>query len=779
MRPLRPSAARASSTPVAAASAAASRSSRATPRRRPRAAARRRARAAAPRAARPPRASHPPRGRRSPEAVARDPAVAGRFQRALEVAGGVLVGQPRHGGARGARRVVHNLRGRAAREPEVVGELGVVAARALQRLADAPVQQRAASARELGVDRLAHERVGEDGAAGLLADEVRGERGVERLDERLARQPARRREHVEAQLAAGDRGEPEDVAGRLAEPLEPAREHLAHALRHAGRPRLPDLAQDLLDEERVAAGLAPDRAGERSRRVGAEPRRDERVDVALPEAVERDAPHEAVAAQVGQQRAERRRRLVRPGRGEDQHRPERGAREVAQQQQRRAVGPVQVVEHQEHGLPGRRARQQRCRRLEQAVALASRVARRGRAERRQPVGLVGDEAAELGGERQGAQLLARAVSQVRPQRLGERLVRRDRVLVGAAVEDGRPALVSRARELGRQAGLADPRLPGDHDRAGVRRPALLPRGADHPLRRGAAHERAAVAPRQRRRQRQRLAAQLRHERPRLLGRLDPQLAPQHAAQMLERGERRGAVARRGQPADQRAVGVLRQRIDRDQLARDADRVAELAGRLGRVGGAAERVAHALVLAVALGVDPVVGQAVEHRPADERQSLGEPALAHERVERAPRRPTRPAPGRPGRASSRAGRRRARGAARRAPCAGCCARSRRAPPATASRPPRRARAAPGAAPASRAGRRAGAPWAAGAPRRRARAPARRAPGRGASRPTLAPFHGRFTGGRDARRHDLNRFHARAAPALRDRAGGARPRRGDLGA
>ena len=47
----------------------------------------------------------------------------------------------------------------------------------------------------------------------------------------------------------------------------------------------------------------------------------------------------------------------------------------------------------------------------------------------------------------------------------------------------------------------------------------------------------------------------------------------------------------------------------------------------------ERVAHALVLAVALGVDPVVGQAVEHRAADERQRLDEPALAHERVERA--------------------------------------------------------------------------------------------------------------------------------------------------
>jgi hypothetical protein len=142
-------------------------------------------------------------GRSSPLALA----VADRSECAFEVEGGILVGQPRHGGACGARRVLDHLRGRATRKPEVVRELGVLAAGTLERLAHAPVQQRAAGAGELGVDRLAHERVREHRAAGLLADQVRGECGVERRDERVTRHPARGLEHVGPHLAAGHRGE--------------------------------------------------------------------------------------------------------------------------------------------------------------------------------------------------------------------------------------------------------------------------------------------------------------------------------------------------------------------------------------------------------------------------------------------------------------------------------------------------------------------------------------------------------------------------------------------
>ena len=429
------------------------------------------------------------------------------------------------------------------------------------------MQQRAARTRELGVDRLAHERVGEDGAAGLLADQLRGERGVERLDERLARQPAGRASTSRSQLA--------DRRRRASRRTSPAGSP-SRSSRRASTSRTPSGTPGAADSQ---AGAGPPR-----RRTGCRRSRSHTEPVSAPGA---SAPShavtsastsrcrgrrarradEAVAAQVGQQGAERRPPSSSvAGRGEDRA-PARAGRARGGAAAAASGGrPSAGRRARGARAPGRRAGQQRGRRLEQAVALASRVARGGRAERRQPVGLVGDEARRARRRAAGRAALARAVSQVRPQRLGERLVRRDRVLVGAAVEDGRPALVSRARELGRQAGLADPRLPGDHDRAGARRPALLPRVADHPRRRGAAHERAAMAPRQRRRQRQRLAAQLRHERPRLLGRLDPQLAPQHrrADARTRRAPRRRRPSR---PAGGSARGGRPRPADRPRSAR--------------------------------------------------------------------------------------------------------------------------------------------------------------------------------------------------------------------
>ena len=150
-------------------------------------------------------------------------------------------------------------------------------------------------------------------------------------------------------------------------------------------PGLDQVAQHLLDEERVAVGVLVHGADERRRRRVAGVRGDQRADVALVEPVERDPLDEAVAAQVGEQLGQRVRGPhlgVAVGADDQQRRVARRAGDVAQQVQRAAVGPVQVVEHERERRPRRDLVEQRRDRLEQQVAPQLGVAGRGRRLRR-------------------------------------------------------------------------------------------------------------------------------------------------------------------------------------------------------------------------------------------------------------------------------------------------------------------------------------------------------------------------------------------------------------
>jgi hypothetical protein len=158
---------------------------------------------------------------------------------------------------------------RELRQPRVE----VVAVAREDRLPHARVQPRAAQAREAVVERRPHERVGErvaPDAAVDLAQHPRLDRLVEGADERVARQRPERLQQPEVELAPEHARDLHRLARALRQPRDPPRGDLAHALRHAGVLEVAAVAQDLLDEERVALGLVVQRGDEGLRRLGAE-----------------------------------------------------------------------------------------------------------------------------------------------------------------------------------------------------------------------------------------------------------------------------------------------------------------------------------------------------------------------------------------------------------------------------------------------------------------------------------------------------------------------------
>ena len=124
------------------------------------------------------------------------------------------------------------------------------------------------------------------------------------------------------------------------------------------------------------------------------------------------------------------------------------ARDVAQQQERRRVGPVQVVED-EHDRRCRAAACERAaHRVEEQIAGGRVVRRRGRSALGRQLR---HDAREIGG------VLAQDVVRQLAQGLDERLVGHERLRVAAAEQHGRPVVVCLAREARGQGGLPDAR----------------------------------------------------------------------------------------------------------------------------------------------------------------------------------------------------------------------------------------------------------------------------------------------------------------------------------
>ena len=202
-----------------------------------------------------------------------------RAQRDLVQPRRLLVREHAHRALRRLLGVVDRLR-RAAlrrREEEVVRELGqrrlgAVDLEALERLADAQVQPRAARLGEAVVERLPDQAVREAAAAvdaRDLGDHVRRDALLDDLVELVLVVRPDGLEQLDPELAADHGGGREHLAGALGQRRQPAPDHLADALRQLERPRravalglrrvAAEVADHLLEEERVALGLLPQR----------------------------------------------------------------------------------------------------------------------------------------------------------------------------------------------------------------------------------------------------------------------------------------------------------------------------------------------------------------------------------------------------------------------------------------------------------------------------------------------------------------------------------------
>jgi hypothetical protein len=236
----------------------------------------------------------------------------------------------------------------------------------LERLQRMPVQPDAAGGRQPLVDRVPDEDVSEaqaPGLAGHVGDDARGHRLVEHVQEVVDRDAAHAGEGVEREVAAQDRREHEHPVAVGREVGEPAGDHVAHGLGDGESNGLRlatfdrEQPHDLAHEQRVALRLGVQRRNELRRRD--RPRRAHDVvgDVALAQPSERDAPRTGLPRDGGDQLGQRGAgdRVDVPVGTDDQrvHRAQL-ARHEPQQQQRRRIGRVQVVqdEHERPALGG-------------------------------------------------------------------------------------------------------------------------------------------------------------------------------------------------------------------------------------------------------------------------------------------------------------------------------------------------------------------------------------------------------------------------------------------
>ncbi len=415
-------------------------------------------------------------------------------QRRVEEVGGALVGQRGQSLVPGAVGVLQRLGGIAdgSRLDEVVGQLGLARRGALQRLAHRGVQPGAAGGGEVAVERLADEAVGEAEGAGRprrLLEQLHGERLVEALEEVGAADPGRPLDGGELEVAALDGGHLEGLTDLGAQRQQALADRVADAVgqRHALAQRLVDAAlgheqaHDLVGVEGVALGQLVQRVHELLGRVGAAAVDDQCAQVVVREAAEVEAHAEARelpehGLDLGP--APRARLVMR---GDDEHAGlAQRAREEGEQQQRRQVGGVEVVEEHDQRLARRGVAQEDGDGVEQREArlLGLEVAGLGQVQALAQLGR------ELGHPpRAGAELRAQGVvvavgcertHDLHPWPEGGGAAAVPAARPRDAMPVGRGALAER----GGQAGLADAGLPGEQDEAAVPRRRLLERGVE-------------------------------------------------------------------------------------------------------------------------------------------------------------------------------------------------------------------------------------------------------------------------------------------------------------
>ena len=200
----------------------------------------------------------------------------------------VLVGELLHRAVARRRGVADSVLGMAglsgrSEMMRQLAEMGfeLCAVQLFERPAHSRVQAHAPRPAQGVVGGLSHERVREREAtwsAGLLGNQIRRESVVERPDQLILVAPRQALEDVEPEAPPDHRRDRQDVVRVRAECRKTPPDHILHALGHAHRaeragrhsllqrPRLGQVLENLLDEERIALRLAHALPGRSARR---------------------------------------------------------------------------------------------------------------------------------------------------------------------------------------------------------------------------------------------------------------------------------------------------------------------------------------------------------------------------------------------------------------------------------------------------------------------------------------------------------------------------------
>ena len=346
----------------------------------------------------------------------------------------------------------------------------------LEQIAEAAVELGAPRGRELRVDGLANQRVREAVAAWVSGDagdhvEIDGRREqIEQLpaaragdrgQERKVELPSRHGRGGEHGASLGREGRQalQDGAADAARDGEAARRRREPvALLQAS----PSLSHDLVEEEGVALGLAMQSAGDGGRDGVSRDRLDEPRDLGGGEAAQHQlAPPPSNA----RQRLGDRRIAARFGLAIGPHDDHRCVGELVgqevEEQQRRLIGAVEILEHEQHGRRFRDPPEKGGRVLEEVKARRLGLAGRGCRLFVQMPAQLRHQSAERANPRLhlGRDPGSTAQARVRPEDLEPGPVRRPPLGLAAAAPQRTHAVPCRlAGELAGQPGLPDPGL---------------------------------------------------------------------------------------------------------------------------------------------------------------------------------------------------------------------------------------------------------------------------------------------------------------------------------
>ena len=343
------------------------------------------------------------------------------------------------------------------------GELrgGAVHAVRAERLGVRRVQPHSFAGQQVVVDRLGQERVPEGVAVGADPDQdVLLDGGAQGSLEHVLGLADDGGEQRVAHPTARAGGGPHDGACVVLEAVEPHQQQVGEVVGQAGAVRALAGADELLGEERVALGTADDRVQVALGQRAGQERSDEAAHVPVRQRVDLDAVHARDPDPLGGGRAQRVTAVEvvgAVGREHDDGPAEGAGEEEGEQVTGRAVGPVHVLDHDEHRPLLGEVVERAVDRVEEVGALEvlgglgggsgdQPAARLEVREHRTVAGQLGDHLGPVARE---------PAEQLGEGEIGQRAVAEVQAVPDQRLPAGRPGA---GHELAQQPGLADPRV---------------------------------------------------------------------------------------------------------------------------------------------------------------------------------------------------------------------------------------------------------------------------------------------------------------------------------